>query len=61
MRCYVCGLGPPEDPVTLYRQNEKGVKGIWACAEHNTRSIDPDEAELIRILEDKEPDDDTPT
>ena len=53
MKCHVCGLGPPEDPVTLYRQNEKGVKGVWACRTHNTRPIDADEAELIAILEEK--------
>jgi len=53
MKCHICGLGPPQDPITLYRQNEKGVIGIWACATHNQRPINADERELIEILEDK--------
>jgi hypothetical protein len=57
MKCHICGLGPPQDPITLYRQNEKGVPGVWACAEHNTREIPPDEAELIAILEERDDDD----
>lgn len=51
MECEVCGKSPPKDNVTLIRQNEKGVKGIWRCREHNTKSIDSEEDRLLRILE----------
>ena len=34
MKCHVCGKTPAEG-TTLYRQNPKGEKGIWACLEHS--------------------------
>ena len=36
--CYSCGKNP-SDGVSVFRMNETGVKGIWACAIHN-ESID---------------------
>lgn len=45
MKCEVCERGP-SDGVTLHRQNEKGVKGIWRCEDHNTKTVDPE----IRLI-----------
>lgn len=39
MRCFKCNATCHEKP--LFRQNEKGVIGIWACKEHNEKEIDP--------------------
>lgn len=47
MYCYVCG----KFGVTLYRQNEKGQKGVWACDEHNFKKVEPIVEEIIKILE----------
>ena len=33
MQCEICGKGMREG-VTLYRANEKGIKGIWRCEMH---------------------------
>ena len=33
IRCEICNRGPMQG-VTVYRANEKGVKGIWRCADH---------------------------
>lgn len=45
MKCHVCGKTPAQG-VNLYRQNAKGVPGIWACAAHSK----PVEDELVRIV-----------
>lgn len=38
--CEICGRGPA-DGTTVYRANEKGVPGIWRCADHvNARAFD---------------------
>ena len=52
MRCAVCGKGPM-DGVTVYRVNEKGVKGVWACREHrlNPSTIQ----EIVDVLESGQP------
>ncbi len=42
MKCEVCDKGPQEG-VTIYRVNPKGVKGIWRCPLHLTN----DQAEKI--------------
>ena len=47
MHCYVCG----RFGVTLYRQNAKGQKGVWVCAEHNYKKVDPIVGEIVKILE----------
>ena len=31
--CEICGKGPVQG-VTVYRANEKGVKGRWRCNHH---------------------------
>jgi len=40
MTCEICGLGM-RDGVTLHRQNEKGVKGVWRCFRCNVKLVDP--------------------
>lgn len=51
--CAVCGKGPP-DGVSVFRMNEKGGPGLWACNEHKDHfdSHMPDDVlELTRLLE----------
>lgn len=51
MKCVKCGC--TDKP--LFRQNEKGVPGVWACEPCSTQPIDPEVAELVAIIEaDKE-------
>ena len=52
MRCEICNKGPAIDGVTVYRQNEKGVKGIWACKQHAVFKPDPEVKRIVNILED---------
>ena len=33
MKCEVCGYGP-EEGLSIFRVNPKGVTGIWRCREH---------------------------
>jgi hypothetical protein len=49
-KCYVCGAGP-EDGTTVYRQNEKGQVGIWACGKHRRDTPDPVVEEIVQIIE----------
>lgn len=44
--CYVCGV----DDLELYRQNEKGVKGVFACPEHNIGKVDEMVLEIVDII-----------
>jgi len=56
-KCCVCQKGP-EEGVSLYRINEKGVPGIWACMKHLKQTgapVDPELDELVRVLEGKTP------
>jgi len=57
MKCFNCGKSPSEHGVTLFRQNEKGVTGIWACEACNRLPVDPalaqDVAELQRGISPK--------
>lgn len=50
MKCMVCGMGPQQG-VTLLRQNEKGVTGIWACQQHSRAKDDPELQRLIAAIE----------
>lgn len=36
MRCMMCGLDPATatGPAAVYRLNNKGQKGVWACKAH---------------------------
>ncbi len=50
MKCEICGKSPPNDRVTLWRINEKGVKGIWRCEEHlNADQSSKRDPELVRL------------
>ena len=57
MTCEVCGRGPlpQHGGISVFRQNEKGVKGIWRCAVHVTAPVDPEVAEIVVALERNEP------
>ncbi len=46
LKCCICG----RSDVALYRQNEKGVPGIWACIVHD-KAKDQETLELTAILE----------
>ena len=43
--CEVCGM-TSADGAALFRQNEKGVPGVWRCHLHNQVFIDPKVKEL---------------
>lgn len=49
MTCEICGRGMKEH-VNLYRQNEKGVKGVWRCDDHNTLPISPEVQQIVEAL-----------
>ena len=47
--CHVCGADCFETP--LYRDNPIGeVPALWACEEHVTREVNPEEKELVDII-----------
>ncbi len=52
MQCLVCEKGP-EVGVTVYRQNEKGQKGVWACERHRVARIEPSVDSIVRIIENR--------
>lgn len=51
MKCIHCGKSPNTHGVTLIRQNEKGVPGIWACESCNTIPVPDDLALPIAIIQ----------
>lgn len=57
LRCVICKKGAPD--VSLFRINEKGVPGLWACAKHLKQTDapppDPELQKLVDILEGKQP------
>ena len=50
--CFVCQNGPP-DGSTVYRVNETGVEGVWACREHLPPSVvvDPQVQGIVDAIE----------
>jgi len=52
MKCFRCTRAAPQH--TLYRVNQKGVLGIWACAEHR---LEPDSEldAIVAAVEKREP------
>lgn len=50
MTCEICGRGIV-DGAALFRQNEKGVKGIWRCREHNQKPIDVEVNDIVSAIE----------
>ena len=57
MKCEKCGKGP-QDGISLYRINEKGVPGKWCCEKHldpnKHPAPDPETVRLVKILEAKD-------
>ena len=54
MHCHMCNKSAPF--VTLFRVNEKGVPGIWACYEHwpkDKRDADPELDRIVKVLQQK--------
>lgn len=52
MKCFFCERSVHEH--TLFRVNEKGVKGIWACREHMAQTdaaVDPIVREIADIID----------
>jgi len=49
LQCYVCGKTLNDGP--LFRQNAKGVLGIWACGEDNKIPVDKEIEEVTDIIE----------
>lgn len=51
MKCEVCGRSPGTDSsITLFRQNEKGVPGIWRCEEHS-KPVEQDLAQAVAEIQ----------
>lgn len=48
MQCFKCGQKPSEG-INLYRQNPKGVPGIFACAAHS-RPVDDKLVQIVANL-----------
>ena len=46
MNCITCGKGIFEG-IALYRQNETGVAGIWACLEHDRTNVKQNDPSTI--------------
>jgi hypothetical protein len=49
MKCFICGK-TPADGVNLYRQNPKGVAGIFACYAHS-KPVDDDLVRVIGVIQ----------
>ena len=50
MKCRKCGRGIPEG-ASLFRVNEKGVKGIWECERCvDWSTVDPEVALIDHII-----------
>ncbi len=54
MKCEICNKGPAEG-LTVFRVNEKGVKGIWRCRAHVTSEqadkFDPEVIFITNIID----------
>ena len=49
MKCNICG----RFDIPLYRQNVKGVKGVFHCEVHNLKTIDSSVRELVDFVSGK--------
>lgn len=49
MKCFKCGATVQEGP--LFRQNEKGVKGVFACRYHTVQLPDPELEQIANIVD----------
>jgi hypothetical protein len=55
MKCVICKKGPMQG-VSLYRINEKGKPGLWACRAHRSQTdapVDPELDEIVSRIEGK--------
>lgn len=56
MSCEICGRSVIKDGVSLYRINEYGIKGKWACEAHihlfpkKLSALDEDSLELCELI-----------
>ena len=50
IKCFICG----RQDVALFRQNEKGVKGIFACLVHNKMNIPEDVFTITQAIQKRE-------
>lgn len=50
MKCEICKRGI-KDGVSLHRQNEKGVTGVWRCDDCNTKPVDPEIELIVRAIQ----------
>jgi hypothetical protein len=54
MKCEICNNGPQQG-VTVFRVNEKGVMGRWRCREHITNEqankVHPEVIEIANIID----------
>lgn len=53
MRCEICRRGI-EQGVSLHRQNPKGEKGVWRCADCNFKQVDPGVKLILDALKKRE-------
>jgi hypothetical protein len=55
MVCVICKKGPLEGGVSVFRINEKGKLGLWACRKHigqtDAPQIDPVVDEIVSAIE----------
>lgn len=49
MKCYKCEKTPTQG-FNLYRQNQKGEVGVWACAEHS-KPVDDDLVNVVGAIQ----------
>ena len=55
-KCEICSRSALKDGVSLYRINEKGVEGKWACQDHihlfpkKLAALDPETIELCDLI-----------
>lgn len=54
MQCEICNRSPQKHGISLHRQNEKGIIGVWRCTACNMKPVDPEVQHIIDILDGKE-------
>jgi hypothetical protein len=51
MKCEVCRADPATDSgIALFRQNPKGVTGIWRCQRHNEAPVAQEVGEITAMI-----------
>lgn len=54
-KCEICGKGPPDHPIAVYRVNKPGeIPARWRCAAHLTAeqnaALDPEVVAITEII-----------